>query len=186
MKKISLEAVIVGITLLVALVCAVSALSFRNRCVAFEAGIAAERAEARNRHSQMRTEIIESAGVNNQYRADVLRAFDRVVVTRQGSTNEVLRAISEANPSISTETYTRVQRTIERRRGEFHNTQTSLTDRGREYRTYVNSVPGAWWNTFFHFPRINIDEETRIVTTHETENAFRPGGHDAPITLPSI
>lgn len=186
MKKISLELVITCLALFIALVGTISAFSFYNRCVALEAGIKAERSEARNRHSQMRTEIIESASVNNQYRADVLRAFDRVVVARQGTANEVLRAISEANPSISSETYARVQRTIERRRAEFHNTQTSLTDRGREYRAYVNSVPGAWWNTFFHFPRINIDEETRIVTTEETENTFRPGGHDTPITLHTI
>lgn len=186
MKKTPVSYIVAGLALFLALVGAVSAGTFYNRCIALEAGIKAERTEARNRHSQMRTEIVESAGVNNQYRADVLRAFDRVVVARQGTTNEVLRAISEANPSINPETYTRVQRTIERRRAEFHNTQISLTDRGREYRAYVNSVPGAWWNTFFHFPRINIDEETRIVTTEETENAFRPGGHDTPITLPTI
>ncbi len=163
------------------------AIAFKNSCVSAEAGIKAQRREAQNRYSAMRTTILEMAGVNNQYRGDVRAAFDRVVQARQGGTNEVMRAIAEANPAIDPATYTRVQSAIERGRGTFADTQTSLIDRGRAYTAAVQSFPGSFYNSVFGlgFPRIDIDRETAIVVTEETERVFAPGGHDAPIALPN-
>ncbi len=163
------------------------AISFRNECIAAEAGIKAQRREAQNRYSNMRTSILESAGINNQYRGDVRAAFDRVVQARQGGTNEVMRAIAEANPTIDPTTYTRVQSAIERGRSTFADTQTSLVDRGRAYTSSVQSFPGSFYNSIFGlgFPRIDIDRETAIVVTEETERVFAPGGHDTPLALPN-
>ncbi len=163
------------------------AISFRNECIAAEAGIKAQRREAQNQYSNMRTSILESAGVNDRYRNDVRAAFDRVVQARQGGTNEVMRAIAEANPTIDSATYTRVQGAIERGRTTFANTQTALIDRGRAYTAAVQSFPGSLYNSMFGlgFPRIDIERETAIVVTEETERVFAPGGHDAPIALPN-
>lgn len=184
-KKHSFEFIVAALTLAFALSIGLSMATYHNRCVSLEAGIRAQRIEARNRYSQMRTEIVEMAGVNAQYRADIDRAFDRAIGARQGNRSEIMRAITEANPTINTATYTRVQRAIEARRNEFHDAQTMLTDRGREYTAYVHSIPGAWWNTLLHFPHMNIDQETAIVTTEETAAAFRTGGHDTPLPLPT-
>ena len=183
MEKHQIKWAVLAAVALLVVVTAFSAVSFYSDCVAAEAGLKAQRQEAMNRYSRMRTEIIEVAGVNERYRHDVLAAFDRVVAARQGSPNEVMRAISEANPAIDPSTYDRVMRTITERRAEFTDTQSTLIDRRREYDTFRQQPPGAAWNLLFRFPRIDLDETARIVVTDETRDAFRTG-RDTPLALP--
>lgn len=164
----------------------VGGIGFYNDSVGAETDIEAQARENRNRYSNMRVQLTELAGVDERYRQSVLAVFDRVVQARQGSQNETVRLIAEANPGIDNATSLRLAQAIEVRRQEFAAAQSTLIDRRREYDKLRRQMPGSLYNRlplFGGFPKIDLDAATRIVVTAETEQVFAPNGHDTPLPL---
>lgn len=152
------------------------AFGYRSDCIKAEAGIKAQYSEDQNNYDNMWKRFREMSQVNESYAADLKKVFDGAIQGRYGAdgSKAAMQWITEHNPTLSPDTYTRLQSTIEAGRNSFEAEQKTLLDKKREYEVLLGSTTGLFVNGFFGFPRIDL-AKFGIVTSDRTEKAFGTG-----------
>lgn len=142
-----------------------------NGAVTAETGIKAQYTQNQNNYDNYFKKLKEAAQVPDMYAGDLEKIYSKVVEGRKGSETELVRMITEQNPTVDSTLYKQIQQIIEAGRNSFEADQKSLIDRVRAYETMLGVVPGTFLLGAMGFPKIDMAKYT-IVTSEETATAF--------------
>ncbi len=149
-----------------------SALSYRQSCIASEAGIKAQYGQNQNNYDNMWKKFKEVAAVPKMYANNLKELWDKAMSARYGNEGQTLfRWIQEQNPTLDPAVYSQLQRTLEAGRNSFESDQKQLLDKKREYEITLKGTKSLFFNWMFKFPWINLSKYD-IVTSDKTEKVF--------------
>lgn len=148
-------------------------LGFRSKAVNYEESIKAQYEQNQNNYDNMWKEFREIAQVTEQYADDLKELYDNAMTGRYGEdgSQAMFQWLTEQNPTLSTETYTQLQYTIEAGRNSFETDQKELISIREEYAKLLRSNNALIYNAVLGYPTIDLDEYT-IVTSEETDRVF--------------
>jgi hypothetical protein len=172
MKNIPLLASL-GVVGLLLIVLIGGLLSFRSNAVNFEESIKAQYSQNQNNYDNMWKKFKEISQVTDKYASDLKELYNGAMTGRYGKdgSKAVFQFISEQNPNLSPETYTRLQSIIESGRNSFESDQKTLIAKKEQYSKLLRSNSALIYNALLGFPKIDLDKYG-IVTSDETEKAF--------------
>lgn len=171
---------ILGVVGFFVLVFVAGLLSFRTSAVNFEESIRAQYSQNQNNYDNMWKKFKEVAQVTDKYSEDLKELYDNAMTGRYGAdgSKAVFQWITEQNPNLSTETYIRLQSTIEAGRNSFESDQKQLIAKKEQYAKLLRSNSALVYNLVLGFPKIDL-EEFGIVTSEQTDKAFQEKKADA-------
>jgi hypothetical protein len=150
-----------------------SILSFRGKAVNFEESIKAQYTQNQNNYDNMWKKFREMAQVTDKYADDLKVLFDNAMTGRYGQdgSKAVFQFIIEQNPTLSLETYSRLQSTIESGRDSFQSAQEQLIAKKEQYTKLLRSNSAIIPNAILRYPRIDLNMYG-IVTSDQTDKVF--------------
>ena len=162
-----------GITALLVLFLITGLLSFRTASVNLEESIKAQYTQNQNNYDNMWKKFKETSQVTEQYAEDLKELYTNALTARYGETGSqsMFQWLQEHNPDLSSETYVRLQSTIEAGRNSFESDQKQLISKKEQYTKLLRSNKALVFNAFLGFPTIDLDEYG-IVTSVETDKIF--------------
>jgi hypothetical protein len=162
-----------GVLLLFIFVFIGSLLSFRTQAVNFEESIRAQYTQNQNNYDNMWKKFKEMAQVTDKFADDLKELYDNAMEGRYGGdgSQAMFQWITEQNPNLSPETYTRLQSTIEASRNSFQSDQKQLISKKESYQKLLRSNGALVYNVFLGFPKIDMAKFS-IVTSEETDRVF--------------
>lgn len=176
MKKPTLIALAVVCTLVACVGgCGIYTLGAYNDLIRQEQGIVASHEDMKNVHASIYNNI-KSQGLSVEKYGDmVIKAIDASMSGRYGEdgSKAAISLISEQNPTIDSAVFLKLQSVIEAGYNSFEAKQREKIDRIRVYRQSLLVFPNSLIANFFGFPRINLDELSKTITTEATEETFR-------------
>lgn len=148
-----------------------SILIHRNVAVSMEESISAQYTYNKSNYDYMIKTAKETVQVTDMYAEDFERIYKELIEGRNKDTNLLFKVVQESNPQLDTSVYKELQRTIASNRKIFDKNQGMLTDKIREYNTYIKKkfIMSAITN------RTPMDAEKFIVTSQSTQDAFNTG-----------
>lgn len=163
-----------GVLALLILVAANGYLDFSNAANNFENQITHQWDNNRNIYDNGWKKVQEVAQVPELYAAKVKEVFVAAIQGRYGNNGaqQTFLALQEANPSIDSSVFVRIQQVVEEFHNQFEQSQTRLISIKQEYanlRTATTS--GRFYNMFSHYPHIDLTKYD-IVTSDKTEHDF--------------
>lgn len=175
---------VIGSLLALGVVVAMVLIGIYNQANSLDQKVKYEHQNNKNILSQYNQKVLEAAQVPEMMRDDLMKVATAAIEGRYGpdGSRAVFQMITEQNPNVSPEVYTKLQQIIEAGRDEFKGAQTRLLDIKRAYETQLGSVPTGALMKFMGFPKVPL-ETYNIVTTQGTEDAFKAGKEQAPIQL---
>lgn len=161
-------------------------LSFRGKAVRAENGIIAQLDSNKASHDTMWKTIKETAQVSDMMRDDFIKVYDSAMRGRYGENGSgaVMQWITEQNPNLSTEVYTKIQTVIEAGRTRFLKDQQQLVAKVEAYNNLLDGNGALLGNIFLGYP-VKIDpndSKFKPVTSGRTDSAFE-SGQDSEIKL---
>ena len=164
---------VVGTLCLFLLIFISGLLSFRKNSVNFEESIKAQYSQNQNSYDNMWKKFKEVAQVTDKYSDDLKELYDNVMTGRYGAdgSKAVFQWITEQNPNLSTETYTKLQSVIESSRNSFESDQKQLVAIKEQYNKLLRSNSALVYNAILKFPKIDLSKFD-IVTSEVTDKAF--------------
>lgn len=165
---------VVGVLALGAISCVSGAFSYRTTCLNFETRIQTQYKQDQNSYDQFWKTVKEMAQVPAMYTDDLKKVYDAAIQGRYGAggSRAVVQFITEHNPTLDPGIYRRIQDAIESGRNRFASDQQQLLDVKNQYQEYRNTTSALVYNSFLHFPRIDLTKYD-IVTSAQTAEAFR-------------
>lgn len=181
MKKGTLIALgIVGVLALGGIGTGATFLSVRNTAVSLEQSIESQLVANKSNYDSMVKSAKEMVQVTDMYAEDFERIYKGLVEGRyageqaQEQLNNLFKMVHESNPNLDPTVYTTLQRELSANRKTFDNKQAMISDKIREYNTYIKK----------HFIMASItnrqvmEANKYIVTSTDTQNAFDSGVAD--------
>lgn len=179
----SVAVIVLSIIAGVMLVSGLGYVSFSNTCNRYENGLKAVYTNNQNIYSQGFSAVKEMAQVPKAYMADLEKLYAKVVEGREGSGQELFRFIQEANPTVDTAMYVKVQQKIEAFRLDFQAGQKELISHRQEYENYLTgTMAGTVYNGFAGYPHVDLDK-FKVVTSDVTQEVFGAGKETAPMNV---
>lgn len=168
--SIGLGSIAVGATLM----------SHRNVAVGLEESIDAQLVANKSNYDSMVKSAKEMVQVTDKYADDFERIYKGLVDGRysgeegQKQLKTLFKVVKESNPTLDPTVYTTLQRELSANRKMFDNKQAMVSDKVREYNTYIkkNFIMASITN------RETKDANKYIVTSKDTEGAFESGKAD--------
>lgn len=155
---------------------------FRNDANRSEQDIVAQYEQAQNVYDNGWKAVVEVAQVPKLQEQNYKDLYDGVMKGRYGAdgSRALLQFIKEQNPTLSDETYTKIQRTIETFHGNFEAAQQDLIAKKQSYRTLITSTTDSlMYNWIGNYPHIRVgipigsQDDYAIVTSDKTQNDFK-------------
>lgn len=115
--------------------------------------------------------IQQQAGVSEKYSEDFRKSYQSIMSARNYG-GEMMKWITESNPTFSPDLYSKLMNTIESQRTKFTNNQKMLISVHKEIKDLVTLIPGSWFLMNKEVP------ELKIVTSTRTEETFSTGTDD--------
>lgn len=176
MKKGCLGAIVVGILVLIGGLVAGGfvMLSQRNVAVGLEESIDAQYVSNQSNYDSMVKSAKEMVQVTDMYAEDFERIYKELIEGRNQDTGLLFKVVHESNPNLDSTVYTTLQREMSANRKTFDNNQKAITDKIREYNTYIKKkfIMAAITG------RDTLNAKDYIVTSAATEEAFGSGQAD--------
>lgn len=206
MNRITAALLAVGSLVLVfGIVCAGLSMSTYNSTLSQEEGITAVYRDSMLEYDRFWKTVSEMAQVPEQYRDDFRDVMVAQLDARYEGKDPMLLFIEEqAGATLDATLYTRVQETIEAGRLSFTESQRTLNDRQRRYRTHIKSFPTNILVGWFGYPtelctvgdcgeydpQDDVDRDGlvtvmdyRIITSSRTLEVFQTGREDEPLNV---
>lgn len=159
-------------------------ISANNTAVAHEATLKATFDNNQNilaSYYQKVGEVAQVPGMMTDAQVKTIRAALEGRYGADGS-RAVFQMLTESNPVVSEQLYTKIQTVIESGRDEFKNNQTMLADKVRAYEVALNSMPGGLVMRFMGFPRTSLDTY-KLITTEAVDNVYKAGKEAGPLKI---
>lgn len=157
-------------------------IGFRNAANQGEQDIVAQYEQAQNVYDNGWKAVVEVAQVPKLQEQNYKDLYDGVMKGRYGANGSqaLLQFIKEQNPTLSDETYTKIQRTIETFHANFEASQQDLIAKKQSYRILITSTTdGLLYNWIGQFPHIKVgipvgsQDDYAIVTSDKTQGDFK-------------
>lgn len=189
---------------LLGLVFAGTAISTYNSTISQEEGITAVYRDSMLEYDRFWKTVSEQAQIPAKFKDDFREVMTAEMDARYKGKDPMLLFVEEKNASLSPDLYAQVQRTIEAGRQTFTESQQTLNDRQRRYRTHLKTFPNNMVTGFLGFPseicvrgqcgdydpQVDIDHDGlitamdyKIVTSGRTLDVFKSGREDEPINV---
>jgi len=148
-----------------------------NSLVRQENGIEAVHEDMKNVHASIFNQIKSQGLTVEKYGDLVIQALEVAMSGRYGATGSqaAMQWLREENPTISPEVFTKLQTVIEVGYNKFEATQRTKIDRIRIYENTLETFPSSLVANFFGFPRFELEEYKRTISTAETKKTFETG-----------
>jgi len=148
-------------------------LSFRTKSVNFEETIKAQYSQNQNNYDNMWKKFKEIAQVTDKYADDLKELYKNAMTGRYGENGSqaMFQWLHEQNPTLSVDTYTKLQSTIEAGRNSFESDQKQLVAKKEQYAKLLRSNSALIYNIILNFPKIDL-EKYSIITSEQTEKVF--------------
>lgn len=175
MKKGCLIGLVLAGTITISgLVSGFTLLSHRNVAVELEESIQAQYIANKSNYDSMVKSAKEMVQVTDMYADDFERIYTDLISGRNQDTNLLFKVIHESNPNLDSTVYTTLQRELSANRKTFDKNQATISDKIREYNTYIKKkfIMAAITN------RKAMNADKFIVTSDSTEKTFEAGISD--------
>lgn len=177
MKKMQIWGVVFSVVVGLFVATTGSLLTTRNVAVGLEESINSQLTANKSNHDNMIKSAKEMVQVTDKYAEDFERIYNSLIEGRysgeesQKQLNTLFKVVQESNPNLDPTTYTTLQRELSANRKVFDNKQAIITDKIREYNTYIKKhfIMASVTN------RKPIDANKYVVTSVRTEKAFEDG-----------
>lgn len=175
---------IVGVLVAGVIAVAMMAIGANNTANSFDAQVKAQHQNNKNILANYGQKVLEVSQVPEMMRDDLVKVASAAIEGRYGKdgSKAVFQMITEQNPTVDSQVYTKIQQVIEAGRNEFQTSQTRLLDIKQSYETALGSFPQGAFMRFLGYPKVALDTYN-IVTTERTERAFEKGKEDGPLQL---
>lgn len=156
----------------------------RNVAVGLENSIDAQLVANKSNYDSMIKSAKEMVQVTDMYADDFEKIYTNMIEGRysaeenQKELDKLFKVVHESNPSLDPTVYTTLQRELSANRKTFDRNQAMISDKIREYNTFVERK----FIMAFITGRKTMDANKFIVTSEGTENAFNTG-EDEEINL---
>lgn len=174
--------ILLGTVAALALFMGTCTLSFRSSAVKAENGIIAQLDSNKASYDTMWKTIRETAQVSDMMRDDFIKVYRESMGARygEGGSKAVMQWITEQNPNLAPEVYTKIQTVIEAGRTRFLKDQQQLVAKVEAYRNLLDGNSAILGNLFLGFPRkIDPDDDKfKPITSGRTEGVFEAGKDD--------
>jgi hypothetical protein len=166
-------------------------IGFRNSANQSEQDIVAQYEQAQNVYDNGWKAVVEVAQVPKLQEQNYKDLYDGVMKGRYGANGSqaLLQFIKEQNPTLSDETYTKIQRTMETFHANFEASQQDLIAKKQSYRILVTATTDSLlYNWIGNYPHIKVgiptgaQDDYAIVTSDKTQTDFK-NKKAAPIDL---
>ena len=175
------KGIVLGVIILIIITCSGTLLAKRSTIVSLEENIEAQYTANKSNYDQMVKSAKEMVQVTDMYAEDFERIYTSLIEGRYGE-NEVeqklktlFKLFQESNNNKDQQVYTTLQRELSANRKVFDNKQATISDKVREYNTYVRK----------HFITATVlnkeakDMNKYIVTSKDTKDTFNSGESEA-------
>lgn len=155
---------------------------FRNDANRYEQDIVAQYEQTQNVYDNGWKAVVEVAQVPKMQEQNYKDLYDGVMKGRYGANGSqaFLQFIKEQNPTLSDETYTKIQRTIETFHANFEASQQDLIAKKQSYRVLITATTASlFYNGIGGFPHIRVgiptgaQDDYAIVTSDKTQTDFK-------------
>lgn len=148
--------------------------SFRTKAVNLEETIKAQYTQNQNSYDNLWKKFKEISQVTDRYASDLKELYANAMTGRYGEdgSRAMFQWLHEQNPTLSSETYVKLQSVVEAGRNSFESDQKQLIAKKEQYAKLLRSNSALVLNVILGFPKINLDEYS-IVTSGQTENVFK-------------
>lgn len=154
-------------------VCLFDTILTRNEFVRYENQLKAIAVDSQNVHSSFNNSIKSQGLTVEKYGDMVIKAL--TATHGQGGSQAAVLMLQKQNPDIDASVIGKLQTVIEAGYARFEQVQRSKIDTLRVYRNKLESFPNNLVASTFGFPRINLEEMEKIVTSADTKKAFGTG-----------
>lgn len=177
---------IVGVLAVLVGIPVVSFISAYNSGNAAEKQIVAIYENNQNILAQYGQKISEAAQITEMQTEDLTKIFTDSLEARYGADGSKagVQWIREQNPNLDQSTYRQLMSLIEAGRTEFQNGQKLLIDARRSYETSLGSLWTGFWMEKAGYPKINLAEEYKPITTARAKKAFDTGVEETMTVRP--
>ena len=179
----AISGMLIGLLTVIGIVAVIafSFISYFNYGNRVEQQIEAKYKDNENVYAQGTQKVMEVAQVPSMYRDDLEKIVKAAIQGRYGpnGSQATFQWLQEQNPALDAGMYVKIQQVIESFRNEFKQSQTSLLDMCRSYKTTLGAFPGNLFMSMAGYPKINLQEKCEIVTTDQARQTFetkRDGG----------
>lgn len=133
--------------------------------------------------AQYGQKITEAAGVTGLAAEDLQKTIKSAISGRYGENGStaVMQMITEQNPSIDATLYRNLQTMIAAGRDRFESAQTQRMAICQTYETKLGTVFGGTMMRIAGYPRIDLDNYCKVITTARADEAFRTGIESGPL-----
>lgn len=169
-----------------------SACGWYNQSVRLENSVTAQYLNNQNSYDAFWKKVKETAQVADHYKNGFKDVLQGAIEGRYADGGgQMMKFITEANPSLDPSLYRKVQDVIESGRNEFQQGQRDLLDKQRSYKNHLQQTQGAVFTSFLSFPKVKTGREApsedtdndgkltvldyKIVTSVQTQEAFSKG-----------
>lgn len=165
-----------GLLLAVAGIAVSNYFSWANFGAAIEAQLEGQETQNKNVLAQGSQKVLEAAQVPEMYRDDVIKTAQAAIQGRYGAegSKAVFQMLREQNPNLDSKVYTKIQQLIEAFRTEFQNSQQTLIDLKRSFKTKLDQPWSGFWLHLAGYPKRSLDSYV-IVTTDYADDSFKTG-----------
>ncbi len=167
-------------TIIAAIVVAIIALggiyfmSISNTCSDYETNIEGSNEQMVNVRTRVKNVITGEASVVEYYGKLIDSAFVHANDARygDGGSKAVMQFITEQNPNISPELFTRLQQAIESNWVDFEKAQTTALDNAFHYKRYLRRKPNGVFAGWMGYPTIDMAKYTKAVGSKDARKAI--------------
>lgn len=166
--------VVAGVITISGIASGFTLLNHRNVAVSLEESIQAQYIANKSNYDNMVKSVKEMVQVTDMYAEDFEKIYTDLIEGRNQDTGLLFKVVKESNPNLDPTVYTSLQREISANRKVFDKNQATISDKVREYNTYVKKkfIMAAITN------RETMNAEKFIVTSSSTVDAFNNGTAD--------
>lgn len=179
--------IILGLIATVAVIIAMSYVSYYNAAVGMEASINASYQSNKQTLAGYGLKVLESAKVSDKYAEKVKDIAIAAIEGRYGENGaqQAILLITEQNPTLDSNVYLNLQQTIQAGRDEFKTKQDILLDKCASYKVLQNSFVSGFYLRLAGFPRTQdptFETMCTPITSSIAEKAYQ-SGKDEPLNF---
>jgi hypothetical protein len=175
---------VLGLLLLLVAIGFGSYISAYNYAAAIEPQITAAWDNSQNILAQYGQKVMEEAQIPTMYAADTQKIVTAAITARYGAegSKAMFQWIKEQNPNLDPSIYRKIQEVIDAGRDSFQNSQTTVIDLVRSYKTNLNYFWKGMWLHMAGYPKIDLNKY-QVITTDRAAEVFKTGKEKGPIQL---
>lgn len=146
-------------------------ISVENKQRTLREGVVAQNKKCEAYFDKMWKVLKQKAGVTDQYKDAFMKIYPQLIEGRysQGD-GSLMKWVQESNPKFDISLYQSLMNSIEVEREGFFNEQSTLIDKQKEHKLYIENFPGSWFLSDTLKP-----VEIKVITSAKTKEVYSTG-----------